>query len=111
MGDAVVIDEARLKKIIGTRIKDLRTKFGKKQLELASAVDLKRTSITNIEAGKQMVTLPVLYRICFELEASINDVLPTFDDLLRHKVEANHNDSGVEIGGKTMAALKRVRNV
>ncbi|WP_018275152.1 helix-turn-helix transcriptional regulator [Teredinibacter turnerae] len=106
-----MIDESQLRKIIGTRIKELRTKSGKKQLEIATAVDLKRTSITNIEAGKQMITIPVLYRICHELEVNIDDVMPTFDDLLRHKVEANQSDSGVEIGGKTMAALKRVRNV
>ena len=106
-----MIDEEQLKKLIGTRIKELRTKSGKKQLELASAVDLKRTSITNIEAGKQMLTIPVLYRICYELDVNIFDVMPEFDDLLRHKVEANLSDSSVEIGGKTMAALKRVRNV
>lgn len=107
----IVIDEVRLKKMIGVRIKELRIKCGKKQVELASAVGLERTSITNIEAGKQMVTIPVLYRICLELEASVGDVLPPFGDLVRHKVEANRNDSLVEIGGKTMAAIKRVRNV
>lgn len=106
-----MIDEVRLKKMIGGRIKELRIKCGKKQVELASAVGLERTSITNIEAGKQMVTIPVLYRICLELEASVGDVLPPFGDLVRHKVEANRNDSLVEIGGKTMAAIKRVRNV
>lgn len=106
-----MIDESQLKKIIGARIKELRTKSGKKQLELATAADLKRTSITNIEAGKQMITIPVLYRVCHELEVNIDDVMPTFDDLLRHKVEANQSENGVEIGGKTMAALKRIRNV
>lgn len=104
-----MIDEVQFKKDIGSKLKQLRTGVGIKQAELAVAVGLERTSITNIESGKQMVTIPVLYRICHVLGIAVSDILPSLDEVLRHRVETNQEANGVEIGGKTMAAINRVR--
>jgi len=75
-----MIDESRLYRRLGARIRDLRTEglSGGKltQAELARAVGLERTSITNIERGIQKVPLHVLYRICEVLETPISEVLP-----------------------------------
>lgn len=46
------------------------------QAELADATDELRTSITNIEAGRQRAPLHVLYRICAAVHAEISDFLP-----------------------------------
>lgn len=42
---------------------------------------LTRTTITNMEAGRQRVSLHVFYDICEQLGAEPREVLPTLDDL------------------------------
>lgn len=108
---SAMIDEAQFKKDMGLKLRRLRTAVGLKQAELAVSVGLERTSITNIESGKQMVTIPVLYRICHVLGVVVSDVLPSLDEVLRHRIETNQQAHGVEIGGKTMAAINRVRRM
>lgn len=76
-----MIDEARLYRLLGERIRKLREGFetpdGKMtQAQLAAMVDLERTSITNIEKGTQKVSLHVLYKICEAFDANVLDILP-----------------------------------
>lgn len=49
---------------LGARIEQIRTLMGITQEELAKKVHLTRTSITNIEAGRQVVTLHGLEDFC-----------------------------------------------
>jgi DNA-binding XRE family transcriptional regulator len=77
-----MIDERRLFKEVGQKIRQLReAQTGGRarltQAELAEMVGLERTSITNIEKGNQKVPLHVLYRICEALRAPISDVMPS----------------------------------
>ena len=81
-----MIDERRLFREVGQRIRQLReAQTGSRarltQAELAEMVGLERTSITNIERGNQKVPLHVLYRICEALRASIGDVMPGTADV------------------------------
>lgn len=76
-----MIDERRLFKEVGQKIRQLREAQtgGRARLtqgELAAMVGLERTSITNIERGNQKVPLHVLYRICEALRAPVSDVMP-----------------------------------
>lgn len=76
-----MIDERRLFKEVGQKIRQLReAQTGGRarltQAELAEMVGLERTSITNIERGNQKVPLHVLYRICEVLRAPVSDVMP-----------------------------------
>jgi DNA-binding XRE family transcriptional regulator len=76
-----MIDERRLFKEVGQKIRQLReAQSGGRarltQAELAEMVGLERTSITNIERGNQKVPIQVLYRICEALRAPIADVMP-----------------------------------
>lgn len=80
-----MIDEKRLYTALGERLRQLRVRDGSMgkltQGTLASDVGLERTSITNIEQGKQKVPLHVLYRICEALAVDIADVLPILQDV------------------------------
>lgn len=81
-----MIDERRLFKEVGQKIRQLReAQTGGRarltQAELAEMVGLERTSITNIERGNQKVPLHVLYRICEALRAPISDVMPRAADV------------------------------
>lgn len=46
------------------------------QAHLAGQVGLLRTSITNIEAGRQKAPLHVLYALCDALDVEVTDLLP-----------------------------------
>jgi transcriptional regulator with XRE-family HTH domain len=49
---------------VGARIEQIRTALGITQEELSKKVGLTRTSITNIEAGRQVITLDGLLKFC-----------------------------------------------
>lgn len=76
--------EAHLYREIGERITLLRKTRRPRisQEKLAESVDLTRTSVTNIEAGRQAVPLITLYQIACELEVPIEDLLPSIETLL-----------------------------
>jgi transcriptional regulator with XRE-family HTH domain len=73
--------KSALYQIIGSRIKQRRIDLDLSQEALAQKIDLARTSVSNIEIGRQQVTLSVLYDICQELETNIHTILPTFNDV------------------------------
>jgi transcriptional regulator with XRE-family HTH domain len=60
----------------GRRIRDLRREKGLSQARLAAAVDLSRTSITNIERGRQKLLLHTLQDIANALGVESQDLLP-----------------------------------
>lgn len=60
----------------GKMIYERRKKIGYNQDELASAVGLTRTSIVNIEKGKQSLTVENLLKVCAVLKCKVVDILP-----------------------------------
>jgi DNA-binding XRE family transcriptional regulator len=64
---------------LGSRLKTLRTQKDLTQEGLALMIGLSRTSITNIERGKQDTTVTTLVRISCALECSLNDLFSLED--------------------------------
>lgn len=64
-------------RFVGERIKREREELGFNQVELAQEIGLARTSIVNIEQGRQAPPLHVLLRIAQALAVPITDLLPT----------------------------------
>jgi DNA-binding XRE family transcriptional regulator len=62
---------------VGARIREFRRKISMKQDTLAGAVALTRTSLTNIEKGRQRLLLHTFVRIAAELNVEPNALLPT----------------------------------
>ena len=58
---AMTIDEHRAR--IGVLLRALRRSRGMTQQDLSSLIRISRTSVTNIEAGRQAVTTDTLYAI------------------------------------------------
>lgn len=81
-------------KIIGERIRTLRISLNLTQEDLADSLNMRRTSITNCEAGRQRFTIDTLYNIAGILGVSVFDLLPE-----------NHPDREVS------EAFKRLREV
>ena len=68
--------EQELYSEIGLRIRKEREALGFTQADLAREVQLTRTSITNIEAGRQKMLIQTLYAIANALGISIACLLP-----------------------------------
>ena len=65
--------------VIGRNMSLFRQKRGLTQAELAEAISLSRTSVTNIENGRQKIMVHTLLEIALVLGASVTDLLPTMD--------------------------------
>lgn len=63
--------------VIGSRVKYFRKKIKMSQEELAKSCDLKRSSLSQIESGKQKLSIEHLYQICEALECDVFDILPS----------------------------------
>lgn len=61
----------------GRLLADVRRKKGVSQEILADEIGLSRTSITNIEKGRQPIQLHSLYRIARLLGVEIKEILPS----------------------------------
>lgn len=77
------INEELLYRRIGERLKHRREELGLKQGQLAEAVGLLRTSITNIESGRQRPPIHLLYALCAALNLEAADVLPASEEMSR----------------------------
>jgi len=65
----------RIYRVFGSRLRDLREEKKVTQEELARRVDLSRTSITNIEKGRQRVMLHQMMDLAEALDASPDDLI------------------------------------
>lgn len=63
--------------LVGERVRQRREELGFTQEELASAVGAARTSITNLEKGRQYAQLDLLADIAKHLEMSLAELMPT----------------------------------
>lgn len=71
-----MISQDQLYSFIGEQLKNHRETQMRKQQDVAEAVGLERTSITNIERGKQKLPIHVLFNICEVLGVNPSEVLP-----------------------------------
>lgn len=70
-----------LYEITGLKIKNFRENLKISQTDLGEIVELTRSSIANIESGRQKVQIDTLYKIAQTLEVEIQDLLPKLVDL------------------------------
>ncbi|MGO9165617.1 MAG: helix-turn-helix domain-containing protein [Candidatus Sulfotelmatobacter sp.] len=71
-----VIDRGEINKRFGRRLAQCRKRSGLSQEKLAKALRLTRTSITNIEHGRQPIQLSTLYAIAEALSLEPTDLMP-----------------------------------
>jgi transcriptional regulator with XRE-family HTH domain len=71
------LPDSPLYPLIGERVARARDVAGLSQVELARAVGVARTSITNLEGGRQRVTLDHLFKIAQALGVELRDLIPS----------------------------------
>jgi transcriptional regulator with XRE-family HTH domain len=103
------VDEDKLYRLVGQRIRDLRNQRTPKltQSRLASLLEVERTSVTNIENGTQRPPLAFLYRLSVELNAPLAEILPTTEEVSIHTVPGKAAPRGV-IPPKTAGVISRL---
>ena len=74
--ERTLMDVADLYKRFGRKIGELRSAARISQFELAGKIGLSRTSVTNIERGRQRVQLHTLYSIATAIGKEPADLLP-----------------------------------
>jgi DNA-binding XRE family transcriptional regulator len=106
----IEIDEARLYEMIGVRIKNLRGQ--RRQEELATAIGLRRTSVANIERGRQKAPLYVLFKICAFLGVELDAILPKLDEVVGSHLVSVEVDQGLkQVTPKTAVALEALEKL
>jgi DNA-binding XRE family transcriptional regulator len=87
-------NETLLYQKIGQKLRQKREAANLTQAKLAEDVGVLRTSITNIEAGRQKAPLHLIYELCAVLQIDIKDVFPPIHDLIESQI------STIEVGGR-----------
>lgn len=82
--------------IFGAMLADARRKRRVSQEALAEELDLTRTSITNIEKGRQPIQLHSLYLVAQSLSVEVKDLLPSPAALRMVKPATNLSVSNAE---------------
>lgn len=81
--DRSQLDPAELYSRIGRRLRTTREEQRLTQEELAARAGLQRTSVTNIERGRQHPPLHVLYSLCDALGVEVSSMLPSSAEIPR----------------------------
>lgn len=69
-------DPSPLYETIGAAVREARHRADLSQDDLANSVSLTRTSITNLERGRQQVPLHTLYDIAEAVGCAVKELLP-----------------------------------
>ncbi len=85
---------------VGQAVREHRDRCGFAQQELADAVGLTRTSITNLEQGRQQTPLHVLCRVADHLGVALKDLLPDTQDHTHHR--------GADLGQEDIARFREM---
>ncbi len=84
-------------KLVGERIKKRRIELEMTQEDLAKCIGILRTSVANIESGRQRAPLNILYKICGILKIEPNNLMPTMNEVSASTVVSTMKDGGLPV--------------
>ena len=107
-----IMDKYALYGEIGSKIRNIRKAKGFTQQCLADKINVKRTSITNFESGKQCPPLHLIYELCNFLDIDIYEILPNNSNrkIDQEKVEIQSATGTVKISKKTHEIIEKIKN-
>lgn len=108
----MTMTESELYKEIGSNIRELRKKRGFTQQALADRMGVTRTSITNLEGGKQRPSIHFIYALCDKLSTSTYDIFPKSSNYIvtgkKKKIQAAGNKP-IEVSRHTERVIEKIR--
>lgn len=72
---------------IGRKVKYHRDRLEWSQEFLAERMGVSRSSIANIETGRQLATIDLIYLFAAEFSCEIHDLIPTKDELIKSIIQ------------------------
>jgi transcriptional regulator with XRE-family HTH domain len=106
------MDEAWLNLEFGSQLRERRKAAGISQDALAEAAGLSRTSVVNIEKGRQGVSLGTLYRLADALACASADLLPRLPEADLSEADLPRiaiGDESVESRQAVMRVMRRAQ--
>lgn len=103
-------EKKRLYQNLGAQIRDYRQDTSLSQEKLGEKVGLSRSSIVNIEKGRQRPPLHTLWGIAEALDASLEDLIPTEEEV-RSPEEVDPDLRGriaEQMDGEDAEAVRRI---
>ena len=100
------VDDSRLHRVLGARVRQLRERAGDSQGDLAGALGLSRTSVVNVEAGRQRPPLATVYRIARRYGVEVSALLPPLAEVDDGAVIGRLLDEAVGTEGRSREALE-----
>lgn len=76
-----MLSDKDLFELVGIRIRNIRKSQGMSQQILAYEVDMEKTNISRIEAGRTNVTIKNLYKIAQALGVTMKDIVDIEGDM------------------------------
>lgn len=107
----IAVDEDELYRILGENLKRVREDAEIKQHFVAEQVQLLRTSISNIESGRQRPPLGLIFRICLVLGVEVAEVLPKLQNVLKEIAVDVETEQGIKkMPPKAAELFKKILN-
>ncbi len=85
--------ESAIYEIIGENIKSRRKEKGYNQDCLGKLVGLNRSSITNIESGRQRLLAHTLFELANVLKCEAKDLLPTIKEVEKNEITISDTEN------------------
>lgn len=85
---------------VGRKITEARRRSGLTQEALAARISLTRTSVINIEKGRQQLLVHMLIDIARALQVSATDIVPELDREAVRDIDALMKESGIPKKGR-----------
>lgn len=108
MDEEFYLEEDSLYKEVGEKVRAMRVSRGISQEALAEAAGIGRTSITNLERGRQRLLLHTLYRIAARLDVSPAEFMP---DLSVVTGEGAINSTGEQLSPSVKASIEEMKAI
>jgi len=106
-----MLDEKKLSAAIGSRIKQLRRMQTPEmnQARLGKILGLTRTSITNIESGKQKLTVDTLFKLCEAFSVEVSELVPKVSEVVALQKQVVVGGQSFDVPAKAAGLISALR--
>ena len=97
-------------KVLGRKVKFLRMEKGISQTDMAEAIGLSQTNLSNMESGRTAITIQNLFKMREVLGCKMRDFFSDFDNEVSDKQENSSAKSTIELED-ALNILRLLKNV
>ena len=97
-------------KVLGRKVKFLRMEKGISQTDMAEAIGLSQTNLSNMESGRTAITTQNLFKMREVLGCKMKDFFSDFDNEVSDKQENSNAKSTIELED-ALNILRLLKNV